>query len=404
MRIVIIDDDPFLLKILNLQLRNFGLRDRGFDAVAAYESSQDALDAIQAHGVDQVGLIFCDLQMPGMDGVELLRHLGQVGYRGGIVLVSGTGERVLEAARQLSKAHGLNLVGSIDKPVTPERLRAIIHSWVPPQSMVAEAPVERYSDEALRAALEAGELTAFFQPIVALADGRVARHEVLLRWQHPSRGLLLPAPILEAIDDPALRRALFEHVLALAVEQAADWAAAGRAADIALNVALGADDLDLEFPDRLESLARGAGIAPSAIGLELTFDRSMTQLSAPLEVLARLRLKHFRLSLDRFGTASAPPELLRDMTVDEIKLDGGLVHGAAHQRSLGAILASSVDLARRLGLDAAAVRIEDAADWKFVRSLGYTFAQGYFVGAPMAAGEMPAWHEAWASRRSALFD
>jgi EAL domain-containing protein (putative c-di-GMP-specific phosphodiesterase class I) len=401
-KLVIIDDDPFLLKVLNLQLRNLGLRHLGFDEVAVFERSEDALAAIETLGVDQIGLIFCDLQMPGMDGVELLRHLGWLGYRGGIVLVSGAGERVMGAAEQLCKAHGLNLLGSIDKPVTPERLGRVIECWAPFGLAAGVPATEVYTEAALRTALEAGELVNYYQPIVSLSNGKLSRFEVLLRWKHPLRGVLPPSPILDAIGDRSLRRDACDRVVGAAIEQAAEWRSTGGESRLALNFSLDADDLELDFPERLEALVQMAGLDPSTIGLEISFAHPGENLSAPLEVLARLRLKRFRLSLDRFGTAAATLELLRDIPVDEIKVDGGLVRGAAQRGLLAAMLASTLDLARRLELDAAAVAIEDRDDWDLVRRLGYDYAQGFFIGAPMPAADVEAWRRSWELRRVAL--
>ena len=402
MKILIVDDDPFLLKIMNLQLRNFGLRDQGFDEVVAFERGQQAIDALQAGGAG-IGLVFCDLHMPEMDGLEFIRHLGQVSYRGGLVLVSGKGERILETAEQLSRAHGLNLVGAIDKPVTPERLREVVAALVGQAGTAVDGDV-RLSDDSLRRALASGQLVNYYQPIVSLRSGEVVRYEALLRWQHPEQGLLLPALILDAIVDRELRGRVADHVLTEAIAQIARWNADGDAARVSVNFALGEDDLDLGFPERIAASARAAGLQESAIALELTFTGSIEHLSMPLEVLARLRLKHFRLCLDRFGTAGSTFELLRDIPVDELKIDGSFVHGARHKRSLAAVLGCSVALAHQLELDAGAIGIEDRDDWDFLRSLGFDHGQGYFIAPPMVAAEVAGWRAEWESRRVDLAD
>jgi EAL domain-containing protein (putative c-di-GMP-specific phosphodiesterase class I)/FixJ family two-component response regulator len=401
-KILIVDDDPFLLKILNLQLRNFGLRNQGFDEVVAFERGQQAIELLQA-GDGTIGLVVCDLHMPEMDGLEFIRHLGRVGYRGGLVLVSGKGERILESAEQLARAHGLKLLGTIDKPVTPERLREILSALVGQQGSEVDTDA-RLSDDSLRRALRSGELVNFYQPVVSMKTGEIERFETLLRWRHPEQGLLLPGLILDAVNDRELRWQVTDHVIGEAIRQACRWGAAGHPTRVSANIALGADDLDLEFPERLAATARDAGLQENAIALELTFTGSIKHLSTPLEVLARLRLKHFRLCLDRFGTSGSTMELLRDIPVDEIKVDSGFVHGARHKRTLAAVLTSCVGLAHQLDLDAAAIGIEDNDDWDFVHGLDFDLGQGYFIGAPMIAADVPAWREQWQERRTVLVD
>lgn len=401
-RIVLIDDDPFQLKLLNLQLRNLELCERGLEGIDAFETSHSALRSIREEGVEGVGLVFCDLHLPGMDGLEVLRHLGELGYRGGIVLISGTSERVLESAERLARSHGLTLIGSIDKPVAPQPLRQVMDRWMPPGDPPVHESEDAVDDRSLRAALSAGQLFNHYQPIVALADGRSLRYEVLLRWQHPTRGLLAPMPFLGAIRDPRLRAELFDHVLNGALRQAVMWRLEGRPAELALNITHGEDNLDLDFPERLEGFVRAMGLPPRSITLDLSFSKPIDSLSTPLEALLRLRLKGFRLSLDRFGTPFACLETLRDVPVDELKLDRGLVREAAQHHSLSAMLATSLDLARRLGMDAAAVGVEDVESWRLLRRLGFDFAQGHLVGAAMTAAELPSWRYDWDQRRGLL--
>ncbi len=401
-RIFLIDDDRFQLKLLHLQLRNLDLQERGLEGIETFESGEAALRAIEEIGVSQVGLVFCDLHMPGMDGLDLMRHFGALGYKGGIVLISGSSERILESAERLTRAHGLTLLGSIDKPIAPQALRRTMDRWMPRGDHAEENGTETIDDRSLREALVEGQLHNHYQPIVSMSDGRPVRFEVLLRWQHPTRGLLAPMPILGAIQDPRLRAELFDHVLASALRRAAHWRTAGRPAELALNITHGEDNIDLDFPERLDGFMRAFGLPPKSVSLDLSFGAPLGSLTEPLEALLRLRLKGFRLSLDRFGSTVASLETLRDVPVDEIKLSRGLVSEAPRNPSLHAMLATSLDLARRLGMDVGAVGVEDEACWHLLRGLGFDFAQGHLVGAPMAANDLHGWREGWEQRRRPL--
>jgi EAL domain-containing protein (putative c-di-GMP-specific phosphodiesterase class I) len=134
---------------------------------------------------------------------------------------------------------------------------------------------------------------------------------------------------------------------------------------------------------------------PGDIVLEVTESRLMKDLSAPLEILARLRLKRFSLSIDDFGTGHSTLAQLRDFPFDELKVDRSFVHGAAGNDTLSAIYGASLSLAKHLGIKTVAEGVENRADWDFLRGTGCDLAQGYFIAKPMPAGEIPDWIAAW---------
>jgi len=121
----------------------------------------------------------------------------------------------------------------------------------------------------------------------------------------------------------------------------------------------------------------------------------MRNLSAPLEILTRLCLKRFSLSIDDFGTGHSSLSQLRDIPFDELKADQGFVHGAADNDTLRAICCASLSLAQQMGMKTVAEGVEDQADWDFLRSTSCDLAQGYFIAKPMPAGEIPDWISAW---------
>ena len=131
------------------------------------------------------------------------------------------------------------------------------------------------------------------------------------------------------------------------------------------------------------------------VELEVTETRLMQDLRTPLEMLTRLRLKRFRLSIDDFGIGNSSLAQLRDFPFDELKIDQGFVHGAYRNEKLQTMFDSSLELARQLGMEVVAEGVEDQADWDFVRKRGCEIAQGYFIAKPMPAEELPAWIQSW---------
>jgi EAL domain-containing protein (putative c-di-GMP-specific phosphodiesterase class I) len=127
----------------------------------------------------------------------------------------------------------------------------------------------------------------------------------------------------------------------------------------------------------------------------VTESRLMKGLLTPLDILARLRLKHIGLSIDDFGTGHSSLAQLRDIPFDELKVDRGFVHGACRDASLRAIFEASVGMARRLGMKTVAEGVEDQADWDFVRAAGCDLAQGYFIARPMPGADLAGWMADW---------
>jgi EAL domain-containing protein (putative c-di-GMP-specific phosphodiesterase class I) len=206
--------------------------------------------------------------------------------------------------------------------------------------------------------------------------------------------MVFPDQFIGVAEEHGLIDDLTRAVIGDAFAQAKTWQDDGLHLRVAINISM--DNLaTLEFADYVADAAAAAGIAPDVIVLEVTESRLMTNLAAPLEILTRLRLKRFSLSIDDFGTGHSSLVQLRDIPFDELKVDRGFVHGAADNDTLCAIYSASLGLAKHLGMKSVAEGVEDRADWDFLRSTGCDLAQGYFIAKPMPAGEIPDWIITW---------
>ncbi|MBZ0093512.1 MAG: EAL domain-containing response regulator [Sulfuricellaceae bacterium] len=395
MKILLVDDEPFVLKLLSRQLANLGFSD-----VVCRERATDALALLES-GVGAFGLIFCDLQMPGMDGVEFVRQLVRINYAGGLVLVSGEDERILQTAEKLSKAHQLNVLGALHKPVSPEQLRQVLTRHPSRDSVAFHIVPKTYEPDELWRAITGGKLVNYYQPKVDLASGAVAGVETLVRWRHPEDDLVLPDQFIATAEEHGLIDELTHAVLTAALHQARIWQDAGLHLHVAVNVSM--DNLgSLEFPDFVARAAAKAGVPPASLVLEVTESRLMKNPLASLDILTRLRLKHIGLSIDDFGTGHSSLAQLRDIPFDELKVDRGFVHGACRDSSLRAIFEASLGMARQLGMKTVAEGVEDLDDWAFLRAAGCDIAQGYFIAKPMPAAEVMGWLSTWESRLGKL--
>jgi len=396
--IVLLDDDPFMLKLLTHMLAQLG-----YTRVVACDSGEKALTRVRGtHEV--VDLILLDINMPGMDGVEFIRQLVECQYGGSVILVSGENSRILESVERLIEAHRLTALGCLQKPVKPDELASLMSTLKPSigHRSLTCAIQHSYSAEQLHAAISHGQLVNHYQPKVAIATGEVVGMESLVRWQHPVDGLIFPDQFLGLAAEEGLLTQVTAVVLVAAMRQAKAWEQAGHGIPVAVNISM--DDLiALDFPDTAEALAVSVGIAPQLVTLELTEGQVMRQLSTVLDVLSRLSLKRFRLSIDDFGTGHSSLAQLRDLPFDELKVDRGFVRGASTDGTRAAICGASLRMAHQLRMQVVGEGIEDQDDWNFLSHLGCDVGQGYFIAKPMPAGDVVDWISAWGARTGTTY-
>ncbi|SOD41884.1 EAL domain-containing response regulator [Nitrosovibrio sp. Nv4] len=389
-RILVLDDESFMLKLLNRILTNLG-----FTSVTLCDNGRAALERVAK--ADAPNVILLDLNMPEMDGIEFVRHLVDQHYAGSLILVSGEDERILQTTEKLVRAHKIPILGYLHKPVKPDALSALLEKWAPPSAEAAGSAKKVYVADDLRAAMAKSELVNYYQPKVSVATGEVVGVETLVRWQHPVDGVIFPDQFISVAEASGLINALTQVVFTAAVTQAKVWQQAHLDLRIAVNVSM--DNLaSLDFLNFVAELAAKVGIAPQNVVLEVTESRLMQDTRAPLEILTRLRLKRFRLSIDDFGTGHSSLAQLRDIPFDELKIDQGFVHRAWKDETLRAMYDASLSLARQLGMEVVAEGVEDRDDWDLLRRTGCDLAQGAFVSRPMLAENLPGWIESWRER------
>jgi EAL domain-containing protein (putative c-di-GMP-specific phosphodiesterase class I)/FixJ family two-component response regulator len=390
-RVAVFDDDPFMLGLLERVLGQMGIAQ-----ITTCDSPTLALQAMD-HPQGPPDLILLDLNMPDMDGVEFLRHLVSRRFTGALVLVSGEDESVLRSVERLVRAHKLTSLGHLQKPIEREALAAIIATWKPPAGERRSVAPRAFEPADLRAAINQGELINHYQPVVAVATGELVGVEALVRWRHPTLGLVFPDRFIGIAEADGLISELTLVVLGNALAQARSWNETGLAMTMAVNVST-RDLASLDFPNTVHRCATEAGVAPQNLVLEVTESRLMGQSDIALDVLNRLRLKRFRLSIDDFGTGHSSLAQLRDIPFDQLKIDRSFVHGAASDPTVRAIYGASLALGHSLDLEVVGEGVEDRTDWDFVRRSRCDVAQGYFIAMPMPAEDFIDWRSKWQAR------
>ncbi|SFU44375.1 response regulator receiver modulated diguanylate phosphodiesterase [Nitrosomonas eutropha] len=392
-RILILDDDPFILKLLARMLVNLG-----FPSVDCCENGVDALKLLD-DAATRPDLILLDLNMPGMDGIEFVRHLVERKFTGSLILVSGEDERMLKTTEKLVQAHKIPILGYLQKPVQPEALRMQLMKLASSLSGQSEkgAASKTYDAVAIKNALNSGELVNYYQPKVRVETGEIAGVETLVRWHHPVDGVIYPNQFIGTAEKCGLINHLTQAVLRQAFAQAGIWQKLGCDLKVAVNVSM--DNLaSLDFQDTVVRLAAEAGVPPNRIVLEITESQLMGDVRVSLEILTRLRLKRFHLSIDDFGTGHSSLAQLRDIPFDELKIDQGFVHHASEDETLRAIYDASLALAKQLSMETVAEGVESREDWELLRQTGCDLAQGNFIARPMPAEELGGWVKKWRAR------
>ncbi len=382
-----------MLKLLARMLTN-----HGFPSVSCCEAGEDALRLVD-DAATRPDLIMLDLNMPGMDGIEFVRHLVERNYMGSLILVSGEGERILRTAEKLVQAHKIQILGYLQKPVQPDALLMLLSQSTASNDAAAklEGSDKAYDAQAISAAIQSGAIVNYYQPKVRVDTGKIAGVETLVRWQHPVDGLVYPDQFIGLVEKCGMINELTSKVLEQACIQAKTWQQAGHELKVAVNVSM--DNLaSLDFQDVVVALAAKAGIAPNKIVLEITESQLMGDMRVSLEILARLRLKRFHLSIDDFGTGHSSLSQLRDIPFDELKIDQGFVHRAWENETLRAIYDTSLALAKQLNMEAVAEGVQDRQDWDLLRRTGCNLAQGNFIARAMPADAFEAWLVDWQKR------
>jgi len=242
----------------------------------------------------------------------------------------------------------------------------------------------------VRPALETGEFVMYYQPKVRLMDGRVAGAEALIRWEHPTLGLVPPDEFIPLVEKTVLLRPLTHYVAESVLKQWREWASMGIRLPIAINVSP-RSLLDADFPDQIQSLLREYDVPPAFLRIELTEGFLMGDSGRSIAVLDALSNVGVGLSIDDFGTGYSSLSYLKRLPIEEIKIDRAFVMQMHVDANDFMIVRATVDLGRNLGLRVVAEGVEDLATFDRLADFGCDEAQGYYISKPISAIEFTRW-------------
>ncbi len=375
--VYIIDDDEQIADMLKFAIEATGL------PVVIYT---DAYEFCKT-SVGQGDIILLDLNMPGFDGVEVIRTLASNKCQAKLVLMSGHDLGVLHSAEKLAQAHSLMVEASLTKPIELKKLRTIL------SEMAEDVPAaESHTSHMhllpelheLREAILNKDFVLHFQPQINLSTGRISSAEALVRWEHKERGLIYPDLFIELAERHNLIGNLTEQVLDLAMMQCTKWRQNGL--DIPVSVNISSENIKgLYLPEQLMDLLDKYQLPPESLVLEVTESALMGELVTSLDILTRLRMKGLSLSIDDFGTGYSSLSQLHKIPFTELKIDKSFVMSMETDNESRAIVKTCIMLGHELNMKVVAEGVESQWIQDDLLQLGCDVAQGYHISKPMPA-------------------
>jgi EAL domain-containing protein (putative c-di-GMP-specific phosphodiesterase class I)/ActR/RegA family two-component response regulator len=379
LHVLVLEDHGFQRRMALRMLAELGV-------VNVYEAADGttALEMLERLPIPP-DVILVDIHMPGMDGIEFIRHVAQRRLARGLALVSAMEPALINAVQTLARAHGLHVLESIEKPLTNAKLESMLLSYEERLQETAADEDVVIDVEELRTALAEGQIQAWFQPQVELLNGRVVAVEALARWTNAAGHAIRPMQFVPILEREGLGQALTDAMLIQACRWKRFWDKAGLSLRVSVNVShatLG----DSAVADHFQALVKANGVEPASIMFEITESSAMADDG--LTVLARLRLKEFGLSIDDFGTGYSSLTQLSEVPFNELKIDRSFVSGASQQPRKRAVVETSLDLGRKLRIGVVAEGVETLAEWQLLSELGCASAQGFLISKAVPGPEL----------------
>ena len=379
--VLVVEDHDFQRRTVARMLRSLGARVvlEASDGKLAVEVMREALPEL-------VDLVICDLDMPNMDGMEFIRHLGQTNNKAALIISSAEDRALLSSVEQMSKAYGVALLGVIPKPMSRAGLQSLLEKHKHPvplsqtQKTMRDTPTIGI-EEIFRGLMDA-QFEPFYQPKVHIASGKIVGAEALARWRHPERGIITPHTFISQLEDSGHIDKLMFDMLEKAAAACCRWHEAGVQCQVSVNLSL-ASLSDTALAGRITKVVQDTGLALNDMTLEVTETVAMTNIAPALENLTRLRMRGFGLSIDDYGTGFSNIQQLTRIPFTELKIDQSFVRGCSTNAQLRPIVEASVDMARRLNIKSVAEGAETQEDWDALKAIGCDVVQGYYISKPM---------------------
>lgn len=340
----------------------------------------------RARQLPQLDLVVTDLNMPGMDGIELIQQLSRLVQIPTLLLLSGHVPELLAGCMRAAEELGFPAIAYLAKPIDvdvfqSEVQRLLLAAKRPPNPERAIPLAEIFSG------LAQNQFCAFFQPIYSQTEHRAVQIEALARWQHPAYGIIGPGSFIDRLEHEGFIVLLTRRIVQTSLDLLARDPCAQ---DLRLSINLSRSLLeDADFFDWLVGEVASRGLSPQRIVLEITETMAFSDLGHTLVTLLRLRMRGFELSLDDFGTGHTNLEQLKELPLTELKLDRSLIRGIHHSPRSQSILDGIIRIGRELSLRMVAEGLDNSHDLAYLQGRYPDLElQGFLLSVPVSAGEL----------------
>ncbi|SEL88700.1 EAL domain, c-di-GMP-specific phosphodiesterase class I (or its enzymatically inactive variant) [Colwellia chukchiensis] len=391
-KVLIIEDDRFQVQLMTRFLEKLT-----HASVQRAANGQEALSHL--NHIHKPDLIFCDLNMPKMDGIEFLRKVSQQKLNSQIVITSVAETEVLSSVIKMADTYGLLNVLSLKKPINYKSLESLFTQL----EQLEEKKVDQFnvsyqaSDQEIINGLQYGQFVPFFQPHINATNNQICGAEALVRWQHPKIGVLSPDAFLKKLTKLGLINKLTLTILDLAIATCVSWHQQGTQYRISVNVSP-LDLTDLNFADRVFEILNHYQLPAKYLTLEITETEICNHLGKALETMSRLRIKGVEISIDDFGTGSSSMLQLITSPFRELKVDQFFVRNMFVDPKSYTAVKASLYLAKHLNLRSVAEGVETEEQAKELKHLGCNILQGYNYSPALPAEKFLQWCQHFQSK------
>ncbi|KXF79897.1 EAL domain-containing response regulator [Enterovibrio coralii] len=385
MNILLVEDHPFQRDVIAGQLMQLI---SGDDALMSASDGNSALEQIIQHKPD---LIFCDLDLPDVDGIKLLSDAAERGFSGCIVITSAASPKLLDTVKNMCENFHLNVLGTLPKPASIPLLKYYLNLAIEHDTNFPADLVPLNESEVLEA-WKAGLFETWFQPIVRFNDGEWMACEALQRLKHPTRGVLTPHNFLPQLVALGLESELTFKVIDDVIKHQ-DYL---EGHPVGVNISV-ENLISFDFIDRLLEKTKSFPELSQHIYFELNEPEHLEQIGQLQEAASRLLLHGFRLAIDDFGSGYATLQQVEFLLLDSVKVGLGCVLPMLSSRTSLALVEASILVANRIDIASVAEGIECIEVWNALRDMGCNYGQGFFVAKPMPAHDISEWKVLWCS-------
>lgn len=395
LRFLVVEDHDFQRHAVMQLLTSLG-------ALAVHEA-QDGASALQViRDPDRpLDIVISDLSMPGMDGVELIRRLGETDRNLALILFSALDAPLLASVANMAQAYRVDLLGAIGKPATAAKLAPMIELYDARRSRSAAPPAQQveFSHDEIADAWASTDFEPFLAPRVDLRTRALVAARASMFWRHPTRGVLAPDVFMPALRAQGLNDDVVWQLLRKSSAQCSALHQHGLRLKVAVDLSF-ASMADIHLAARVVQTAAKENIEPQHLVLGIAEPSVKTDLGETLESLVRLRLAGFGLAISDFGTGEMSMEQLERIAFTELVVHPTMVTDAWRDGTARAGLATGLEMAREMGLPAVADGVQTREDWEFVRQWRCDAAQGGYIAPPMPLPAFIEWAAAWELRRT----